>query len=283
MSAQAWTLMQLLRWTTGFFQSHGLPTARLDAEVLLGHVLCMPRLELYLAFDQPVSEDDRARYRELVRARAKQRVPVAYLTGRREFWSLSFAVVPDVLIPRPETESLVRAALDLAPRRIAEVGVGSGCVIAALARELPEAQLVAGDISEAALALARRNLEDLEVVERVELYRSDLLRDLPGEFDLVVANPPYIPSAELDTLEPEVRQEPRLALDGGPDGLSVVRRLFDEAPGRLTRPAALALELGAGQAEEAARLARESGADRVETHRDLQGVERVLVAHYSRP
>ncbi|MCE2390139.1 MAG: peptide chain release factor N(5)-glutamine methyltransferase [Proteobacteria bacterium] len=272
--------MQLLRWTTDFFKQHGLLTARLDAEVLLGHVLCMPRIDLYLAFDQPVSEDDRARYRELVRARAKQRVPVAYLTGQREFWSLPFSVAPDVLIPRPETESLVRAALEIAPRRIAEVGVGSGCVSAVLARELPDARLVAGDVSESALELARSNLEALELAERVELYRSDLLSELPGEFDLVVANPPYVPSAQIDTLEPEVRQEPRLALDGGPDGLSVVRRLIEEAPPRLARPGALALELGEGQAEEASRLARESGAERVETRPDLRGVERVLVAHY---
>ena len=280
MSAQVWTLMQLLRWTTDFFKQHGLLTARLDAEVLLGHVLCMPRIDLYLAFDQPVSEDDRARYRELVRARAKQRVPVAYLTGQREFWSLPFTVAPDVLIPRPETESLVRAALEIAPRRIAEVGVGSGCVSAVLARELPDARLVAGDVSESALELARSNLEALELAERVELYRSDLLSELPGEFDLVIANLPYVPSAQIDTLEPEVRQEPRLALDGGPDGLSVVRRLIEEAPPRLARPGALALELGEGQAEEASRLARESGAERVETRPDLRGVERVLVAHY---
>jgi release factor glutamine methyltransferase len=282
MSERVWTLLELLRWTTGFFREHGIASARLDAEVLLAHVLDMSRLQLYLAFDQPVCADDRATYRELVRRRAKQRVPVAYLTGRREFWSLDFEVTPDVLIPRPETEALLRAALALAPVRVAEVGVGSGCLVAALARELPGSRIVGVDVSEPALKLARRNLERLGLAQRVELVCGDLLSEVAGPFDLILSNPPYIPGEELDGLAPELQHEPRVALDGGPDGLEVIRRLAAQAPARLARPGHLALEVGAGQAAEVAELLQLSGADSVELQRDLGGVERVALARFGR-
>jgi release factor glutamine methyltransferase len=159
-----------------------VPSPRLDAELLLAHVLELRRMDLYLAFDQPVSAADRARYRELVRRRAKERWPVSYLTGAREFWSMTFRVTPDVLIPRPETETLVRVAADLKPRRLVELGVGSGCVSAALARELPDAELVAVDCSPAALEVARQNLLSLGFGDRVRLIEASGLAGLDGPF-----------------------------------------------------------------------------------------------------
>lgn len=280
MNAEDWKLMDLVRWTADFFQRHDVPSPRLDAELLLAHVLDVKRMDLYLAFDQPVSEPDRARFRELVRRRAKERWPVAYLTGVREFWSMPFRVTPDVLIPRPETETLVEVAVDLKPRRIVELGVGSGCVSAALARELPDAEIVAVDCSPAALEVARQNLEALGFGGRVRLVLGNGLAELEGPFDLVVSNPPYIETAALDGLAPELRHEPRLALDGGPDGLHAVRCLCAEGPPRLDRPGWLALEIGFGQADAVQELLRAAGAAEVQTFPDLSGISRVVLGRF---
>ena len=280
MSAEEWKLMDLVRWTADFFKQHGVPSPRLDAELLLAHVLDLERMDLYLAFDQPVAAGDRARFRELVRRRAKERCPVAYLTGVREFWSMSFRVTPDVLIPRPETETLVRVAADLKPRRLVELGVGSGCVSAALARELPDAEIVALDCSPVALEVARQNLASLGFGERVRLVEASGLAGLDGCFDLVVSNPPYVQSAEIDGLAPELRHEPRVALDGGPDGLHAVRRLCAEAPALLERPGYLALEIGLGQADAVEELLREAGATEASTFSDLSGIPRVVLGRF---
>src|SRR5262245_36077826 len=161
-AARTWTVLELLRWTQGHFASRGIDSARLDAECLLAHALASDRLRLYLDFEKPVEAEERARFRELVRRRADERIPVAQLTGRKEFWSLSFEVTPDVLVPRPETETLVAWALDALRERgrewrVLDVGTGSGALAVALARELPKARIVASDVSEAALAVARRN------------------------------------------------------------------------------------------------------------------------------
>ncbi len=281
-SPAEWTLLGLIRWTTGFFEEHGLDTPRLDAELLLAHVLGMGRMDLYLAFDQPVSAADRSSFRELVRRRAKERVPVAYLSGVREFWSLPIRVRPGVLIPRAETETLVRVAAALRPVRIAELGVGSGCVSAALLTELPEAEIVAFDACEKALEVARENLETLGIARRIRLECRDRLADLEAGFDLIVSNPPYIPSAQLEGLPPEIGHEPRLALDGGPDGLSVIRQIVAEAPAVLTRPGCVALEVGAGQAPAVEAALRGAGADEVEISKDLAGIERVVRASFQK-
>jgi release factor glutamine methyltransferase len=279
-SGADWTLMEFVRWTTDFFKQHEVPQARLDAELLLAHVLGSTRMDLYLGFDKPLAEADRARFRELIRRRAKERIPVAYLTEQREFWSLPFRVTPDVLIPRPETETLVRVALDQKPRRVLEIGVGSGCISAALARELPSVEIVAIDVSAAALELARENLAALGVLERVQLLLADGLRDVAGSFDLVVSNPPYVRSAELAKLAPELRHEPSVALDGGPDGLDVIRQICADAPSRLERPGALALEIGAGQVDGVSELLRATGAAEVEWTKDLAGISRVALGRY---
>lgn len=281
MSGESWTRMELIRWTADFFKQHGVPSSRLDAELLLAHTLGAKRMDLYMTFDQPVADAERARFRELVRRRAKERCPVAYLTETREFWSLPFRVTPDVLIPRPETELLVRTAVDLKPRRVVELGVGSGCVSAALARELPDAEIVAIDCSPAALEIARENLTRLGLAERVTLVEASGVAGLDGPFDLVLSNPPYIPQADLAGLAPELAHEPRVALDGGPDGLHVMRQICAEAPGVLERPGWLALELGIGQAAVVAELLRAAGAAEVETYDDLAGITRVITARFA--
>lgn len=280
MSERVWTPLELLSWTTEFFREHGVEKARLDAELLLAHVLGVERIDLYVQFERPVAPALRARFRELVRSRATERVPVAYLTGVREFWSLPIQVTQDVLIPRPETELLVRTAAAHRPRRVAEIGVGSAAVVCALAYELPEAEFVAVDCSEAALEVARKNLEQQGLASRVELRCGDGATVLEPGFDVVVCNPPYVPSGELAGLAPELAHEPRIALDGGPDGLDFIRRLVVSAP-ELVGCGWLLLEIGHDQAERVTGLLNDAGAKEVTAHRDLAGIERVLQARFA--
>jgi release factor glutamine methyltransferase len=280
MSASRWTPLELVRWTTGYFEKHGVPSPRLDAELLLAHVLDAKRIDLYLRFEQSVDEASRARFRELVRRRAEERVPVAYLTGCREFWSLSFVVNGDVLIPRPETETLVQAILDLAPVRWAEIGTGSGAVAAAVALERPGSRGVAVDCSPAALEIARANLARLGALDRVELRAGDGVAPLGGRFDVIASNPPYIRTAELGSLPAEVQHEPAAALDGGPDGMRCIDALVREAPARLRTPGRVVLEVGAGQAAEVEQRLRGAGAAAVEVRKDLAGIERVVIGTF---
>jgi release factor glutamine methyltransferase len=277
----SWTSLELVRWTTGFFTRHGLASPRLDAELLLAHVLGVGRLDLYLRFEEPIPEPARASFRDLVRRRAQDRVPVAYLTGKREFWSLSFEVTPATLIPRPETEVLVRAVVDLSPSRVADLGTGCGAIAAAVATALPNCEVVALDVSGDALDVARGNLLRLGLLERVTLVSGDGPGALPGEFDVIVSNPPYVPSDEIAGLAPELRHEPRVALDGGADGLAVVSSFLREAPGRLRPGGAIALEIGLGQAAAVEGLLRAAGARTSEVRKDLAGVERVVVGRFA--
>lgn len=277
----AWTPLALVRWTAEYFARHGVATPRLDAELLLAHVLGARRIDLYLRFEQEIGEVERARYRELVRQRGEQRIPVAYLTGVREFWSQALEVTSETLIPRPETESLVRAVVDLAPERFADVGTGCGAIAAAVALELPSARCVATDVSPGALAVAVRNFEKLGLAERVEVRAGPGASALEGTFDVIASNPPYVVSAEVPGLPRELQHEPRLALDGGDDGLAVSGVLIREAPARLRPGGALALEVGRGQAALVERAMREAGASEVRIHKDLAGVERVVVGTFA--
>lgn len=276
MSERIWTTVDLVRWTTGYFKEHGVPSPRLDAEVLLAFVLGVERIELYTAFDRPVEAPERERFRELVRERAQKRRPVAYLTGRREFWSRSFRVDESVLIPRPDTETLVRETLARQPRRILEVGVGSGAVCGALALELPLAEIVGTDVSQPALEIARDNLAKLGVAERCTLHCAD--GTVGQGYDALVSNPPYVPSAVLAALGPEVQHEPRVALDGGADGLDVIRRLLEVAPSALRPGGWLLLEVGAGQAPQVALMMQAAGLEDPVPCPDLAGIERVVAA-----
>src|SRR5262245_30732558 len=238
--AETWTIGRLLTWTTDYLKQHGSQSPRLDAEVLLAHARGCKRIELYTAFDQIADDATRAAFRELVGRRAKGE-PVAYLVGKREFFSLSFRVTRDVLIPRPETESLVVRLIDLAKEfgitepnlRMADVGTGSGIISISATKHLPQAKVMAIDSSEAALVIATQNAADHDVADRIEFVHSDLF-DAVGQdrkFQIIASNPPYVSESELARLPPDVRDfEPRQALVAGPRGTEVIERLTVKRP-----------------------------------------------------
>jgi release factor glutamine methyltransferase len=278
-------VLDVLRWTTARFEARGLATPRLDAEILLAHALGLARVQLYVQFDRPLTVAERTAVRELVRRRQAGE-SVAYVIGKKEFWGLELAVDARVLVPRPDTETLVDEALarlsemarpDGAPAlRLADVGTGSGAVAVVLAKQRPDATITASDISPEALAVARANAE--RHAAAVTFVDGDLAAPLAAlaPFDLIAANLPYIPSAEIDALAAEVRAEPRLALDGGGDGLALVRRLVADAPALLAAGGALALEVGAGQARATAALLETAGFRDLRLRRDLGEIERVV-------
>lgn len=281
---RVWTVLDLLRWTTEHFASRRIETPRLDAECLLAFALGVDRLQLYVAFDKPLSRTERDGYRSLVRRRADERVPVAQLVGRKEFWSLPLRVTADVLVPRPETETLVATALDLLPDRDAEarvldVGTGSGAVALAIAHERPKARVTATDVSAPALEVARSNAAELGLADRVRFLPGPDFEPVAGErFDLVVSNPPYIAEAVRDRLPPELAHEPRQALFAGPDGLAVLRVLAAGAGGVMDPGAGAAFEVSPEQAARVADWCREAGLLDVTVIRDLGSRPRVIRA-----
>ena len=237
-TTETWTIGKLLTWTTDYLKKGGSTSPRLDAEVLLAHACGRQRIELYTAFDQEPAEEAKVAFRELVRRR-NEGTPVAYLVGYKEFYSLQFEVNPDVLIPRPETEHLVVAALDRAKEagtqelNLVDVGTGSGAIAVTMAKHLKNCRMTAIDKSSAALAVARRNAEKHQLGEdRISFLESDLLSALPqdAKFDFVLSNPPYVSQAEYEQLPATVRKfEPQMALVAGPDGSEVIARLLLEA------------------------------------------------------
>lgn len=252
-AADRWTIRRLLTWTTEFLTKKGAESPRLDAEVLLAHVLQWPRVQLYTRYEDDPGEAPRAAFRDLVRRRAEG-TPVAYLVGRKEFFSLPLTVSPAVLIPRPDTETVVVEFLALmkdheSPRAV-DVGTGSGCIALACLSRHPSARFVAIDLSPDALAVARGNAERLDLASRVDVREGDLLEPVrsDGPFDAILSNPPYIPTDDIPGLEPGVRDhEPHTALDGGPDGLRIVARLISAAPALLRPGGHLILEIGSAQ------------------------------------
>ncbi|MBN2492127.1 MAG: peptide chain release factor N(5)-glutamine methyltransferase [Planctomycetes bacterium] len=275
------SVLDFLRRAQRFLEAHGTPSPRLDAEVLLAHLLGCERIDLYAGFDRPLSVAETARYRRLIQERGRG-VPVAYLTGLREFYSLPFRVTPDVLVPRPETEHLVEAALAHlapgAPARVVDVGTGSGCVAIAVARLRPAAEVVAVDVCAAALAVAEDNARRLGVADRVHLLQADGLEALGAGplLDLILSNPPYVPESERDALPRDVRDhEPAVALFAPGSGTGLHRRLAAAAPSRLAAGGALFLEIGAGQEREVAGLV-EAAFGRATVIRDLAGIARVV-------
>lgn len=285
---EAWTIGRLLEWTTKYLRDHGAESARLDAELLLAEACHCQRIGLYTSFADEPPEDARVAFRELVKRRAEG-MPVAYLLGRREFYSLPFHVTPDVLIPRPETEFLLIRLLDLAKQkaptgaglRIADVGTGSGILAVCAANELSEASVVAIDMSAKALGIARSNAETHGAAERIEFVESDLFAALDGEpFDFVVSNPPYITTAEMATLSRDVSQyEPHLALEAGPKGTEVIERLIPQAAERLRPGGWLLIEISP-QIEGATRelIAADGRYDAASVGKDLAGLARVVQA-----
>jgi release factor glutamine methyltransferase len=281
---ETWTVLALLRWTTRHFGAQGIETPRLDAECLLAHALHTDRLRLYLDFDKPVKPDERARFRELVQRRARERIPVAQLTGFREFWSLPLRVTRDVLTPRPETETLVSVALTFlaeldGDRRVLDLGTGSGAIALALAHEREKARILATDVSAAALSVARENAQALGLSPRLEFAQGRLYEPVRGErFDLLVSNPPYLAESEAVALAPELAHEPREALFGGADGFAVLRPLVAQAANHLRPGGALAVEVAPPQAVTVAGFCTEAGLERVAIQRDLAGRPRVVSA-----
>jgi release factor glutamine methyltransferase len=279
-----WTVLELLKWTTDYFRAKGIESARLDAEILLAFALGADRLRLYLDFEKPILPEERARFRELVKRRADERVPVAYLTGTREFWSLALAVTPDVLVPRPETETLVEAVLAELPDVEAEstafeLGTGSGAIALALAKERPKLRVVAGDISPAALAVAQRNAETHGLADRVRFVESDgFAAVMDQRFDAIVSNPPYLAESEAGTLAPELAHEPRGALFAGADGAALLRRIAHEAQLFLRPGGLIALELAPAQADEVTQCLARCGFEGPRLLRDLGGRPRVITA-----
>jgi release factor glutamine methyltransferase len=276
---EVWTPLRLIAWTQGYFARAGVDAPRLTAELLLAHALGCDRVRLYLDFDKPLAEKELGAFRELVKRRAAGE-PAAYLTGRKEFFGRTFKADRRALIPRPETELVVEAALAALPEdgALLDVCTGSGCIAVTVALERPRARVLATDLSAEALGLAGENAGALGA--RVELLRGDLYAPVPPElrFDVVAANPPYVPSGEIPALARELAHEPALALDGGEGGLAVARRLVVEAPRHLRPGGVLVVEMHESHRESLPRLCLEAGLERPEAHRDLAGLWRYLVA-----
>jgi release factor glutamine methyltransferase len=273
------TLGEVLRLSVAHLERHGSPTARLDAELVIGHALGLGRVELYTGFERPLSEDELAACRELIARRAK-REPVAYILGRWGFRGLDLEVDRRVLVPRPETELVVDRCLALlegvAGPDVVDVGTGSGAIALALASEVPEARVFGCDVSGEALEVARSNGARLGI--DVDWAVCDLLSGIDGRrFDLVVSNPPYVAEGEVESLEPEVRDwEPRQATVAGETGLEVIERLVAAAPPALQPGGALVLEVGAGQAGAVAGRLESAGFAEVGRDPDHAGIERIV-------
>jgi len=279
----AWTIQAHLRRTTRFFETKGIEDARLDSELLLAHALGWKRIDLYARHDHVPAGEALRRFREMVRARGR-RVPARYLVGETQFCSLTLAVNPSVLIPRPETELLVERALELLPEEqavlTADLGTGSGAIAVAVAVRRPHARIVATDISEGALAVARANAERYGVADRIAFRAGDWLAALEGgaSFDAILCNPPYVATGDLERAMPEVRDhEPWIALDGGADGLDALRVVVAEGGAWLKPGAWLVVEVGAGQAEAVVELAGNAGSyEAIDVAPDDQGIDRIV-------
>lgn len=279
--SRLYTVQELITLSTHYLSEKGCASSRLDAEVLMAHVLNSDRVHLYMNLDRPLEKDEVDTYRRLIGLRGR-RVPVAYLTGRKEFYGLEFWVSEAVLIPRPETELLVDEALTLlqaaASPRVLDLGTGSGVIGITIAFRLKQASVLAVDISAAALDIAQRNADRLQVADQLSFLQSDMFSRIPHEqFDLICANLPYIPTLELENLEQEVRQEPMLALDGGPDGLACYKRLIEEAPDYLAPGGHVLMEIGHDQRQAVAALAAARGYSSCLAKQDYAGRDRVVI------
>jgi len=285
---KTWTRLQLIEWTADYFSGKGIESARLDAEVLLGHVLRASRIDLYVHYDRQVEPGELARFRELV-ARRAAREPLKYILGNTEFFSLPFLIDHRVLIPRPETELMTERAIELLSRElpageklVVDVGTGSGCIAIAVAKNLPDVTVHATDSSEGALELARKNAEELAVQDQIEFHAGELLepvRDLVGRVHLLISNPPYVAEGEFEDLAPDLKYEPRDALVAGPTGLEVIEKLLESVPAMLAAGGVFLCEMGAGQAADVQALARGTGFfETVTVRRDYADIERILEA-----
>ena len=289
---EAWTIKKLLEWICGYFEQNGVDAPRLSAELLLCHVLKLERIQLYTLYDKVVAADDLATLRAMVK-RAAEHEPVAYLVGRCEFYSLPLTITSDCLIPRPETEHLVERAVDFlrsrpAPQRVLDICTGSGCIAAAIAKNVPQVDIIATDICDKALAVAAANIEKLTLTEQVQLLCGDLFDPIINglddpQFDLIVSNPPYVSDAEFEALDKNVKDyEPTLALRAGVDGLDVYHRIIEQADNFLKPNGALIMEIGYAQGPAIRQLLIDSGifTDTI-IEKDFANNDRIAIAKKS--
>lgn len=287
------TVKEALQAGEHYLTRAGVESSRLDAELLLGKVLGGGKEKLYLAFDQQLRDPEHRQFEELLLRRGR-REPLAYILGKKEFWSLDFVVAPDVLVPRPETEGLVEVALEAvnhwpkgSTKRVLDLGTGSGAIAVTLAKERSDLEIWATDLSTQVLEVAGLNALVHDVHRRIRFLAGDLfgpVEELKSWFHLIVSNPPYVIQSEMDRLPPEVREwEPRLALYGGSDGLDFYRRIIRDGPLYLTNQGFVALEIGAGMAESVSRLFATAGCYSAPSiYQDLAGRDRVVVAQLKR-
>jgi release factor glutamine methyltransferase len=276
-------LLEVLRGTERYLADRGVENPRLNAEHLLAHALGLKRMELYLQFDRPLTESERAPLRDLVKRRGA-REPLQHVLGTAEFHGRTFACDKRALVPRPETEQLVELALEIAKDKpaatILDIGTGSGVIALTIALELPSATLHATDLSPDALALAAENAARHALTDRLVFHQADLLPPDDARFDLIIANLPYIPAEEIASLSPEVRHDPASALDGGADGLDLIRRLIETAPDRLAPGGALLLEIGLGQADAVNTLLSARKFRDISVRPDYQNIPRFAVGFH---
>ena len=302
------TIRDILNWAAEYLKSRNIPSDRLDSEVLLSFILNKDRTYLYTNSEKPILPEEHKKFKELIERRGR-REPLSYITGEKEFWSLKFKVSRDTLIPRPETEILVQAVLDIIKYpsppplpigerikvrgiKILDIGTGSGNIAVSIAKESPEFHVFTVDKSNSALSVAKENAIIHNVAGRITFLKGDLCIPFnppsppfvkggkEGLFDIIVSNPPYIPTGDIEGLMPEVRDwEPRWALDGGKDGLEIVRKIIKDAPLFLKSKGFLAMEIGFGQSEEVSRIISETDKfHNIKTIKDLSGIERVVTA-----
>jgi release factor glutamine methyltransferase len=278
------TILSILTKTTAFFSKYGIESPRLDAELLLAHVLGCNRLKLYTEFERPLTEETLANLRPLLKRRAA-REPIQYILGNTDFMDFTLTTDRRALIPRPETEELVELIVETCrtraktPSNLLDLGTGTGAIACALARQFPASRVVATDCSADALSLARANVEALDLMERVTLSQSDWFAAVEGTYDLIVSNPPYLADAELKEVAPELLKfEPHGALSSGPTGMEAIAVLLKQAPSFLAPGGMLFLETGSGQREPILRLAAELGfGDRLQCLNDLNRRHRFVV------
>ena len=275
------TIGVLVQLTKQYFQERGIENPRLDAEVLLCHVMNLERIDLYVRFDQPLEEQELSSYRDLVRRRSSGE-PIAYLLGEKEFMGHTFKVSPAVLIPRPDTEILVEAAVNRLAEypepRFLDIGVGSGAILLSVLKAIPYAKGIGVDLSPDALLIAKENATTLGVNHRAGFLLGDTLAPIGDrKVQGILSNPPYIPTGDMRTLQKEVKLEPKLALDGGLDGLNIYRKLLLDGKNYLLPGGFLMMEMGIHQAEPVTKIALEMGWVELEPPRkDYGGVERVV-------
>lgn len=288
MSKQTWTIGELIHWSTNYLRSHKSDSPRLDAELLLANCLKCNRIDLYLQFDKPITADEKAGYREAIKRRA-QGEPVAYITGYKEFYGLSFHVTPDVLIPRPDTELIVEQAHqyfskkdDVSSLKVLDLGTGSGCIAISIAHLYPGLQVEAWDISSPALKVAEKNAAALGVnvkLHQVDMLNESVWKSLDNTYDVVCTNPPYICETELDHLAASVKDyEPGLALFAGEKGLSFYRFLSKQIRSSLKDGGILLAEMGVTQSAAVLEIFQSSGWQSTEVIQDLAGINRLLLA-----